>query len=371
MLLAGLIVASLGCSSVQQVKAGNNDGGVVAGLCLGAAALIGAAGAVAWYCSETDDQMIARVDTQYRDTFGQYQEDMICLVRLQGYASSSYNSSLMTESVLHEFATHVWNKNVTQQHYRSAACKAQRDLQSCVEELRKRVRKLEHKHLHYEDQQRLRKMQQLLNKSEELLKNISWFTNVLETHRSYFNLYDTIDVIRSRYFQEMSILESSRYSAEMEIKRSIINRDNGHYAFRTFVINIKSDISRLESDIRALANKYPSKQQYAYQVLDTLVMIKNIVVNDPRYQQELYDWEQAELQRMRIEAEKARARAEQDRAWAERNRAWAEQSKANAMREQNRVLEERNRIERDRLGNNRQQYNNPDVNVNFDVFVTI
>jgi hypothetical protein len=176
--------------------------------------------------------------------------------------------------------------------------------------------------------------------------------------------------VRSKYFQEISLLESNRYATEMEIKRSIVNRDNGQYAFRTFVINIKSDISTLESNIRAVKHNYDNKRQYAQMLVNYMITIKNIVVNDPRYQQELYEWEQAELQRMRLEAEKMRARGEQDRAWAERNRAWAERRKADAMRERNRIEAERNRLERDRLRQERQQGNdNIDVNVNIEFVI--
>jgi hypothetical protein len=201
-------------------------------------------------------------------------------------------------------------------------------------------------------------MRQLLNSTEELLSKITRFVDVLETHKTYFDLYDAIDSVRSKYFQEISILESPSYTTETEIKRSILNRDNGQYAFRTFVIKITSDINVLESKIRSLKHGYDAKRQYAHMLVNYMITIKNIVVNDPRYQQELYAWEQAELQRMRIEAERLRAQAEQDRVWAE-------QRKVNAMREQNRIAAERNRIERERLYNERQQCKDTvDVDVN-------
>lgn len=364
--LAGLMIASLVCNNAQ-VKAGN-DNGFVAGMCAVGAAVFGIAGAVAladWCCSESDDQMIARIDAQCRDISGCYQEDMRYAERL----IRMYDSS---ESMLHEFSTYVWNKNSTQSDYRSGVSTAKSNLQSSADTLRKRVNKLGRKSLCYEDQQRLRRMRQVLKNVEELLSHITRFADVLESHRDYFNLYDTIDTMRTRYFHEITILESGSYSTEMEIKRSILNRDNGQYAFRTFVINIKSDISTLESKIYALKHKYAAKRQYAQTLMNYLITIKNIVVNDSRYQQELYEWEQAELQRARLEAERMRARAEQDRAWAERNRAWAEQRKADAMREQNRIQEERNRIERDRLRNERQRCNdNDNVNVNIDVHMII
>jgi hypothetical protein len=357
--LAGFMIASLVCSNAP-VKASNGDG-LVAGLCLGAAALLGVAGTVAWCCSETDDQMIARIDAQCRDISGCYQEDMM-------YAERLIRMHDISESMLHEFSTHVWNKNVTQHDYRVSVVTAKVNLQSSVETLRKRVNKLGRKSLDYTDQQRLRRMRQVLKSAEELVSHVIRFADILEAHRDYFNLYDTIDIMRTRYFHEITILESNSYSTEMEIKRSIINRDNGHYAFRTFVINIKSDMSALESKIYALKHTYSAKRQYAQMLVNYLITIKNIVVNDPRYQQELYEWEQAELQRARLEAERARARAEQDRAQAEHNRAWAEQRKADAMRENNRIQKERNQIERERLWNER-QCDNADVNLNIKVII--
>ncbi len=318
--------------------------------------------------------MIARIDAQCRDIVASYQEDMFYLGRISGitfgqkncWDSRTWNSSVSTtESVLHEFATYVWNKNVTQSAYHSGVATVRGNLQTSVQTLRKRVNKLASKHLHYEDQQRLRRMRQLLNNTEELLTSIGRFANVLEDHKTYFDLYDAIDVIRSKYFQEISILESRSFTTETEIKRSILNRDHGQYAFRTFVIKITSDINNLESKIRYLKHGYDAKRQYAQMLVNYLITVKNIVVNDPRYQQELYEWEQAELQRMRIEAERMRAKAEQDRVWAE-------QRKVNAMREQNRIAAERNRIEKDRLWQERQQRqcnDNIDVNVNIEFVI--
>ncbi len=355
-LLAVLMLVSLGCSNAT-AKADNDS--FVAGMCAAGAALLGIAGTVAlvWCCSETDDQLIARVDAQYRDVLGRYQDDVVYLNRvIKAYGAGS-------ESTLHEFATYVWNKNFTQQDYRSSVWTVKNSLQSSVQTLRKRVNKLQNKCLKGQEFHTFHQMHQLLKHSEELLSNITWLTDVLETYKAYFKLYDAIDVVRSKYFHEISILESERYSTEMEIKRSILNRDNGQYAFRTFVINIKSDISKLESNIHALGHNFVAKRQYAQMLLNYMITIKNIVVNDPRYQQELYEWEQAELQRMRIETERMRAQAEQDRAWAERR-------KVDAMREQNRIAAERNRIERERLYNERQQcHDNIDVKVNIEFVI--
>lgn len=358
MLLAGILLVSLGCVNTS-VKAKSHDG-FITGACAVGAALFAAAGVAAvvdWCCSETDDQLIARVDAQVRDIYNQYNETMTYFGQISGInfyvQSAAKRFDLITEMVLHEFATFVWYKNVTQYDYRAAIIAAKNSLQSCGQQLRKRISKLEGQYLQYEDQQRLRTMRQLLNNVEELSFRVALFADALEYHRTYFNLYDAIDKIRARYFAEISMYESGCYSLEMEIKRSILSRDSSQFAFRSFVIDIKSDIATLESKINNLAYHYPAKRQYAYDLFNTLVAIKNIIVNDARYQQELYEWEQARLQRLQLEALQAQARAERER--------------ADALREQNRILEERNRIERNKMY--AQQYNTNKLDVEVRVVI--
>lgn len=365
-LLAGLLV-SLSCMNTN-ARGGKHDG-FVAGACAVVGALFATAGAVAladWCFSETDDQLIARVEGQCRDIQTRLSETMNYFGQISGLSSYVGVPKVpfygIGESVLHEFATHVWYKNITQADYRSAVITAKNDLQSSVQTLRKRIRKLEEKRLSYEDQQRLYNMRQLLNRAEELLSQVTLFAGALEYHKAYFNLYDTIDKLRTRYFQEITIFESGRYSMEMEIKHSILGRDSSQFAFRTFVIDIKADISILESKIHALEYNYSSKRQYAQSLVGVLTDIKHIVVKDPRYQQELFEWEQARLQRLQLEAMQAQARLERER--------------ADVLRQQNRILEERNRIEREKvrnqeqaLRNNQMRNNNTDIHVNIDFIV--
>ena len=358
MALTGLLMTSLCCSSNVQAR---NDG-FIAGACAIGAALFGVAGAVAlvdWCCSETDDQLIARVNAEYCSIYSQYYDTMTYFGQTSGmnhYVSAAYKPlSTISESVLYDFATYVWHQNSTQYNYRSHLVTSKNQLQSFVQALRKRTHALEGKSCKYEDQQRLRTMRKLLNDTEDLLSSITLFADCLEHHRSYFNLYDAVDTIRTRYIQEITIFESGRYSVPAEIKFYVVNSDSGQYAFRAFVKRLESDIATLRSDIRDLAYSYDARRQYANTLINYLVDIKNIVATDPRYQEELYQYEQARLQRLQIEALEAQARAERDRVYA--------------MHNQNMILNERNRIERQKL--HQVQRCNPvrrgDVTVSFTV----
>lgn len=352
--LTVLLMLSVCCSSTMHAR---NDG-FVEGACAIGAAILGVAGGVAladWYFSETDDQMIARIDTECRRIHSQYYDTMTYFGQISGmnyHVAAVYKPfTSIPESVLHEFATHVWHNNSTQYAYRSSVIAAKNQLKNSVQGLRKRVQALGGKCYKYEDQRRLTTMRQLLNSTDNLLGHITLFADCLECHRTYFNLYDTVDTIRNRYFAALTIFESGSYSVPAELKRYVVSCDNGQYAFRTFVITIESDIANLKSDIRSLGHSYPEKRQYVNYLLQNLFEIKNIIKNDPRYQQELYEWEQARLQRLQLEALEAQARAERDR--------------VDAMHAQNRILEERNRIERERLRkeDHYNNANNGDINV--------
>jgi hypothetical protein len=358
--LVGILVGSLGCST-SNARAGSHDG-FIAGACAIGAALFGVAGAVAlvdWCCSETDEQLIARVNGEYCSLYAQYYQTMIYFGQISGmnyYVSTPYKPyNAISEQALYDFATCIWNSNSTQRAYRSKVHSAKEQLKSCVQSLRKRAHALEGKCCKYEDQQRLRIMRKLLNETEELLSNITLFADCLDHHKTYFNLYDSVHTIRTRYIQEITILESGRYSITAEIKNYIMHCDSGQYAFRTFVNNIENDIATLRSDIRSLEYNYDAGRDYAHGLVNRLSEIKNIVITDPRYQHELYQWEQARLQKLQLEALEAQARAERQR--------------ANAMYEQNRILNERNMIERQKMQQARHCQIKPSADIWIDIVV--
>lgn len=355
MILALPLMVSL---CVGNMHARGNHDGFIAGACAVGAALIGAAGAVAfadWCCSETDDQLIMRVDRECHTINSQYTDTMKYFEKLTGVYSLSNNADkihAISETALYEFATYVWNRNTSQSEYYSDVWSAKRTLESCVQSLRKRIRSLEGKHCKYEDQKRLTTMRNLLSNAEALLLNITLFADCLECHRSYFNLYDSVGKIRNKYIQEITILEYGHYTAASEIKRYIIRCDSGKYAFKNFVENIESSISQLQRNVRHLAYNYDTGRRYANHMIDQLIDIKQVIVSDPRYQQELYAWEQARLERQRVEALEAQARLERDR--------------INILRQQNRILEEQNRIARQNMYI---QQVNPEVRVDITVGV--
>ena len=331
------LVASLSCGNVYSYETHDK---FIAGACAAAAALVGIAGTAAfvdWCFSETDDQLIGRVSSECQIIVSQYKQSMDYFLQQAGVGLYSPHRPIqyIPETVLFEFATFVWNSGSSQSAYRSELFSAKYKLQGYVKDLSKRIYSYQGKYTSYEEQKKLSIMRNLLQSVEQLLVDITLFADCLECHNSYFTLYDCVGKTRNRYAAQIAILESGRYSIHAEIKQSILSYDSSQYAFRNFVKGIESDISNLDFSLRNLAYNYEAGQRYAHQFLHQLITIKNIVVTDSRYQEELYQWEQARLEQQRIRILEEQARMERDRIRIERER--------------NRLMEKQIQLERQKI----------------------
>ncbi len=335
-----LLIPVLVSLSMGNVQARGNHDGFIAGACAVGAALIGAAGIAAiadWCCSETDDQLIGRVGNEFHTIASAYQQTIDYFGPRAGVGIHAPHKPIqhISEDVLYEFATFVWNSNSSQASYRSKVWSAKSTLQSCIKDLRKRINAFEGKYIDYEDQKRLATMRSLLKNGNQLLTDVSLFADCLECHKTYFTLYDSVGNIRNKYIQELTIIESGRYSVAAELKQYVLSCDNSRYAFKNFVSSLESNISQLQSDVYYLKYGYEYGRNYANGLINYLVGIKNIIIADPRYQQELYEYEKERLELQRIQALEEQARLERERIRLERER--------------NRILQERNRIEQQKI----------------------
>jgi hypothetical protein len=344
-LVAPLLVSL--CCGQASAREKHNDG-FINGVCMAGAALLGigaVAAVVDWCCSETDEQCINRIESEYHAISAQYLEDVNYFARLSGVNSYAVNNSYagvhayvwstVSEQALYDFASLIWNRNISQQDYYTNVSSARHTIKTGVKKLSDRINSLERKKHNWETARDVAVMSRLLNNMQGLLGAMNLLADGLDHHRSYFRLYDCAGKTRNNYVQEITIVESGRYGLANELIRHILwNKGREvclQYPLLMFVDNIQSHITQLQSDVRYLRYTYPSGRAYAERLLRLLIEIKNIVVTDSRYRQELYEKEQARLQQLQLEALRAQAKAERQR--------------ADALYEQNRILAERNRIE--------------------------
>jgi hypothetical protein len=317
-----------------------NNGGFIAGACAIGAALIGAAGVAAiadWCCSETDEKLIARAEDCYSTIYNTYYHAMNYFGTQAGVGAYPPHRPIHTisESALYECATGIWNNKMSQSSYRAEVGLFKNKLQEIVQDLYKRIRLLEGKPYEYEQQQTLSRMHTLLKNSQLLLAEVTLFTDCLECHKTYFDMYDSVGHTYNRYAQEIAIFKSGSYSMINDLKQLVFSSNNNQYPFKEFVISIEKDTAKLQAKIAALAYRYEYARDYANHIVECLIGIRNIIATDPRHQQEIFHYEQARLERQRIQALEKQAQLDQERLRLER--------------ESNRIAAERNRIEQEKM----------------------
>lgn len=340
-LVVPLLISLCGSNSYALWNDQNTPGqNFVTGVCAVGAAVLGVVGAVAladWCFSETDDQLIARFDRECCNFDSQYNSMMNFVEALRqpifplhnvGHMMDYYGALESLEKGVYEAATRIKNSGVSQYTYRNNAITAKNQLQSSMSKLYKHIHALERIHCNYDEQRRLRAMRTLSHRAEQLIKRATFFVDYLEHHKSYFNLYEIVNELRSSYDQALAIAECAGMYAENNLKNGIITSYSERYPFREFVHTVESDIARLRSGINSLAHNYETGKQYVNNMLGQLVWMKNVVVADYRYSQECCQWEQERLHQLQIEAMKAQERA---------------------MREQNRILEHNNWLRQQEL----------------------
>jgi hypothetical protein len=315
--------------SAGNMYAHGKHNGFIAGACAVGAGLFAAAGAVAfadWCCSETNEQFLTRIRRETDAIISEYKQTMDYFAGRAGIDIYSYSRIQdIPEAVLFEFSTYIWNRNISYYDYLSKLQTSQHTLESNLREFRKRFSSFD---CHMIDCHSLLNYQKSM---ETLLAEVKLFAKSLECHQSYLHLYETVGETHSKYTDLIDIVTSGRYTVSGEVKQYVLSSSNARYPFTAFVKDIERDISNVQSCIRALAYNYESGRNSARILANRLMTIKDIIVSDPRYQEEKYYREQARLERQRRETLEAQARLERD--------------KIRLIREQNRILEERNRIE--------------------------
>ena len=145
-------------------------------------------------------------------------------------------------------------------------------LQSCVQDLRKRIHYLEEKSCNYEEQKALQLCANCSTALKNLLADVTLFADSLEYHKTYFRLYDSVGKIYNRYLTHITLLDS--YYNVMEIKRYILNNDSSQFAFRTFVKAINLIYKPYNQICTMLNYNYEFGRKYANKLIGSSRRLK-------------------------------------------------------------------------------------------------
>lgn len=333
-----LLIGSLVCSD-SAAKQSSLDT-FVQGACAVGLGIIGIAGAAKlaeWCFTETNNQLVSRGQSEYTNA-SRYSDVMNMFEKAYGLSGFTmpYSDSIVknvSEPVLYDLATTLWNKGLSQSAYVRDVAYAKNQLKALSLKLHTRINEQRGSYLSYDERRTFNAMNELVFKVDQFLPRISLFSDYLDYHKSYFSLYDCESRIYKYYDTELRIVKNDVYgnAAAYDLRQAIVWRHSGsRYPFIKFVDGLSGDISSLKSHIRSAGYCYSERIGFANSLLSSLDWIKRIALADDRYAHELYQAEQERLERLRIEALQEQARIEQ--------------AQLRAMREQNRILERNNQL---------------------------
>lgn len=320
----------------------------VQGACAVGLGIIGIAGAAKlaeWCFTETNNQLVSRGQTEYTNAL-RYSDVMNMFEKSYMITdwSIAYREGIVknvSEPILYDIATALWNKGLSQSAYVRDVTYAKNQLQALSSKLHTRITEQRGSYLSHDERRTFNAMNDLVFKVDQFLPSISCFADYLDYHKSYFSLYEFEARLYKYYDAELRIVKSGAYAHVMayDLRQAIVWRYSGYrYPFITFIDGLSGDISSLKSRIRSAGYCYTERIGFADSLLYSLDWMKRIALADDRYAHEVYQAEQERLERLRIEALQEQARIEQ--------------AQLRAMREHNRILERNNELQRQEMRQN-------------------
>lgn len=352
------LVGSLFCADI--VAKQSSVDAFVQGACAVGLGIIGIAGAAKlaeWCFTETNNQLVSRGDSEYRNAL-RYSDVMDVFEKAYGLSGFTmpHSDSIVknvSESVLYDLATTLWNKGLSQSAYVRDVAYAKNQLKALSSKLHTRINEQAGVYLNHDERRAFNAMNELVYKVDRLLPRIGLFSDYLDYHKNYFSLYDCESRIYKYYDTELRIVKNDLHgnTAAYDLRQAIVWRHSGYkYPFIKFIDGLNGDISSLKSYIRSAGYCYAERIGFANSLLSSLDWIKRIALADDRYAHEVYQAEQERLERLRIEALQEQARIEQ--------------AQLRAMREQNRILERNNELRRQELIRQNNSNSQPMAEVN-------
>lgn len=344
------LVGSMVCGDIVAKQSSLDT--FVQGACAVGLGIIGIAGAAKlaeWCFTENNNQLVARGESEYANAL-RY-ADMIHLFG-NSYMiidwSIAYREGIISnvsEPILYDIATALWNKGLSQSAYVRDVAYAKNQLKALSSKLHARISEQIGSYLSHDERRIFNAMNDLVCKVDQMLPRISLFSEYLDYHKSYFSLYDCESRIYKYYDTELRIVKNNVYGSAVayDLRQAIVWRHSGsRYPFIKFVDGLSSDISSLKSHMSSAGYRYSERISFANSLLSSLDCIKRIALADDRYAHEVYQAEQERLERLRIEALQEQA--------------CIEQAQLRAMREQNMILERNNELRRQEIRQNNSKY---------------
>lgn len=151
-----------------------------------------------------------------------------------------------------------------------------------------------------------------------VVKDLDILVAHMETHRSYFKLFECEDYVRNYYAQELLLLDqyNDLYALREGIRVCALGKFSGPFALIAFVNNLKGYVVSLEDLIVRSSYNYATRIAYVRDLVSRLQHIERITVSDNEYMHVLLEYQREQREKEALLVQKERIKVEQCKAQA-------------------------------------------------------
>lgn len=309
----------------------------VGAMALGVAGVAGAVKLATWCFSETNEQLLARAQSEYNQVITKYKKEVLYFESLVHEMQPEY----VSEDIVYALGENIWHMGVDEHLYRSQLRSWCKTVSTTIKSLRDRA--IDIAHSDYPDYRMSNRMNLQADTMEKFVFCLRQYSDVLNEHASFYALSWQEGKLQQYYASELDLLNAGYSQAKLgyKLKDCVIAHNRwATYPYSAFIERLESDIASLHRLLNRLVYHYPSRIAYVHHLIESLDYIRFVIVADSAYSREVFAKQQAELEKIRRSAARERAEAE----WA---RMEAKRAHFDARYERQKLLHEKGKQECD------------------------
>lgn len=339
LVLLGLsLAANSPITAYSRVKYCSNDSldkdvakvGIASGIVLAATAVgYGVYKLGSWLLSKTDQQILMSASQAHNDAYTKYRP-MIDI--LENWYHNGRSARTIDEGLLYEMGMAKLQGDYIGTYVKKLDY-ANRTLRRELDTVKQRHIQLQQEAIHNSAEwQVMIEFQELAARMINLIPRLEFLSQFLQYHQSYFVLYEEESDLYGRYDRELRVMSTTAdyHSRMYEIRTAILEKfSNYQYPYLKYKEKLDWDLQDLNNAINRLAYNYYDRITAARQLYNYLVEMREMVMHDTHYYNDVQTKKRDDQERERREFEERKIRA------LERQAA-AQERKVRELEEQNR-----------------------------------
>jgi hypothetical protein len=331
--LLGLSLAAhspIKCYSDNEFEQDIKKVGIVSGVVLAATAVsYGVYKIGSWLLSKTDQQILMSASQNHNDAYTKYHP---LFDILENWYHNGRSARTIDEALLYEMGMAKLQGDYIGTYLKKLDY-TNRILRNELDTVKQRHVQLQQTTIHNNvEWQVMIEFQELAARMSNLIPRLEFLSQFLHYHQSYFVLYEEESDLYGRYDRELRAMSTTAdyHSRIYEIKTAILEKfSNYQYPYLKYKEKVDWDVQNLNNIINRLAYNYYDRISAARQLYNYLVEMRELVMHDSHYYDDVQAKKHDEQERERREFEERKIRALE-------RKAAAQERKVRELEEQNR-----------------------------------